>query len=84
MRSSEKLVTRTLELLDTMYRLAAADGASRDEVREATRLHLEVLSYIKPKLQAIAPAQMEEDGSLIALQVRRIADQVEEQRLLTS
>jgi len=67
-----------------MYRLAAADGASRDEVREATRLHLEVLSYIKPKLQAIAPAQMEEDGSLIALQVRRIADQVEEQRLLTS
>ena len=84
MRSSEKLVTRTLELLDTMYRLASADGASRDEVREATRLHLEVLSYIKPKLQAIAPAQMEEDGSLIALQVRRIADQVEEQRLLTS
>ena len=81
-RSSEKLVTRTLKLLDKLYQTANQDDAKKSDVVDAARMYLEVLSYIKPKLQAIAASTLTEDGDLIAIQVRRIADQLDQQRLL--
>ena len=82
LRNSERLVTRTLEILDLLYLGATGPDAKKSDIVDAARMHLEILGYIKPKLQAIAAATLTEDGDMIAIQVRRIADQLDQQRLL--
>ncbi len=82
LHNSEKLVTRTLKLLDKLYQAANQDDAKKADITDAARMHLEILGYIKPKLQAIAASTLTEDGDLVAIQVRRIADALDEQKLL--
>ena len=79
LRSSEKLVNRTLKILDLLYDTATSPEAKKSDIVDAARMYLEIMSYVKPKLQAIAPAQMGDDGDLVAIQVRRIAEQVQQQ-----
>ncbi len=75
LKSGDKLVTRTLKLLDMLWRAANKEGAHFDTILTATREHREVLAYIKPKLQAIAPMSLDSELNVIAPEeIRQLLD----------
>ena len=76
-KHTDRIVTDTLALLKELLRIANESG-SKEDIYRAYQAHIELIPYIKPKLQAIAPAEMDKDGGLTALQVRRYAAITEE------
>ena len=70
---SNKLVTETLRLLDKLSAIAEETGDKQDIAR-ALQAHLEILPFIRPKLQAISPAEMDETGGLSAIRTQRLAE----------
>ncbi|MBU0959841.1 MAG: hypothetical protein KKB31_07880 [Nanoarchaeota archaeon] len=73
---SNKLVTTTLRLLDELVRIAN-ESNDKNDIAKALQAHLELMPFIRPKLQAISPAELDESGGLTAVQVRHYADVLE-------
>ncbi len=76
-KHADRIVTDTLSLLKELLRIAE-DSKNKEDIYRAYQAHIELIPYIRPKLQAIAPAEMDGEGGLTALQVRRYADVLEE------
>lgn len=73
---SDKLVTTTLRLLHELTQIANESGDKAD-IAKALQAHLEILPFIRPKLQAISPAELDESGGLTAIQVRHYSEVVQ-------
>lgn len=85
-KHGERYVNRTLALLDRLYAQAKRKDASFDDIKAAYDAYIQVLPFIKPKLQAIAPAMLDAEGDLTPQIVANIFDKVqeaEEQKKLT-
>lgn len=77
LKHKDRHVTHTLRLLKMLYDKANEDNASYQSIRDALALHIELMAYLSPKLQAIAPATLDDAGNLNPLRVRQLANQVE-------
>ena len=74
---SNKLVTETLRLLNELT-VIADESHDKQDIARALQAHLEILPFIRPKLQAISPAELDDTGGLTAIQVQRYSDVVAE------
>ena len=74
---SNKLVTETLRLLKELT-VIADESHDKQDIARALQAHLEILPFIRPKLQAISPAELDDTGGLTAIQVQRYSDVVAE------
>lgn len=72
-RNSDKLITRTLKLLDNVWQYANNNPNNIDAQRIALQAHTEIMPYLRPKLQAIAAAEMNEAGEMTPLIRQQIA-----------
>ncbi len=63
-KKSDMLVGRTLKLLDKLYQASKQDEASKEDIKAALQAHLEILPFIRPKLQAIAPGELDDEGGI--------------------
>ena len=79
-KNSDKLVTRTLKLLDRLYQDANQEDSSKEDIWRAFEAYVQIIPYIKPRLQAIAPAEMDVEGNLTPYIAGRIAELVAEAR----
>jgi len=59
----DMLVTRAFKLSDLLYKQAMNSGKAID-IQRAFEAYIQILPYSKPKLTAIAPAQLDLDGNL--------------------
>jgi len=75
---ADRLVTQTIRLLDELNRIAEESGKAED-IRAALNSHIDILPFIKPKLQAIAPAQLDAEGDLTPQVATQIAQLVQEE-----
>lgn len=67
-RKTDHITKSALRLLEKLIVCGTADDASKADVQAAFNAVIEIMPYIKPKLQAIAPASMDDDGNLISPQ----------------
>ncbi len=78
-KHSDKHITNTLALLGKLLDIAEESG-NKEDIYRAYQAHIELIPYIKPKLQAIAPAEMDNEGNLTPYIAGRIAELVAETR----
>jgi len=81
-KHSDKLVSRTLKLLDKLYQAANQDDSSKDDIKAAVQAHLEIMPFIRARLSAIAPGELDDEGGISPNLARTIAERIQEQRLL--
>jgi DNA-binding transcriptional regulator PaaX len=72
-KHSDKLVTRTLHLLDRVYKLSEGQPNDKLLLVQALEKYLEIMPYLRPKLTAIALGDLEDDGSISPARVRQHA-----------
>lgn len=76
-RKGNTIVSRALRAADELYQHAKRTN-SPDDWKDCFQAYSEMLPYIKPKLQAIAGAILDDQGDLTPLQIRHYADQIEQ------
>ncbi len=77
---SDMIATRTLKLLNFLYQQANQEDSSKEDIWRAFEAYVQIIPYIKPKLQAIAPAELDSEGNLTPYIAGRIAELVAEHR----
>ncbi len=78
-KSGDKLVSRTIDMLEQLWKLAE-DNPTKDNLATALSYYIQVLPFVKPKLQAIAPAELDENNDITPLRLRAFQDRLEESR----
>jgi len=81
-RHKRRHINRTLRLLNKLYIQANKEDASPRLVSEVLSAHIEVLPFILPKLQAVAMAELQEDGTLTPATYASIVAFMSQQRQL--
>lgn len=81
-RHANRHVRRTVHLLNLMYNQAIKEGVSFRTLSEVVSTHIEVLPFLLPKLQAVAMAELQEDGTLTPATYASIVAFMSQQRQL--
>ena len=79
-KHSDKIVTRTLKLINDIYQNAYETNNIADK-RAALQLYLELFPYIRPKMMSIAPGELQEDGSISTQELDILNEIAEQYRL---
>lgn len=62
---SDMIVGRTLKLMDALYKDSMSDQGTPQQRKDALMLYIDILPFIRPKLSAIAPAELDQDGNMV-------------------